>query len=332
MKRTGKIFGSIASLSLLLNNVAFATTEVVEESKEGLPTKYIFMGVAALVIVLLLFLGYKMDTKDSGITKVSHKAEKTRKKLSAKAEEIQQNSGTYEADEELYEEDGEIFENDDFNEPIEYTEEDSLYSVSNEDEIYEEKKNVGFSTKLEKKSINTDSKESKLESKLEKSDELDDVGEEFDTSIIDGLDEEESNSKNSFDETMLFNNSDFSATGTSLEDEIDNLENIDTESIDNDEDDSFIEELKKFEEPESSFEGFSVASKEQKMEEFKDEEIDSVKKPIEENVEDIEESTSSAPIDNDFLSQMEANLQKNKEDRNAKKYTKSTTNKNKEDK
>ena len=346
MKRTGKIYVSMASLGVLINNVAYPTTEVAEESKEGLPTKYIFMGVAALVIVLLLFLGYKMDTKESGsATKVSHKAEKTRQKLSAKAEAMQPNSGEYEADEEAYEADGEEFDNDDLNDSIEYNddEEDSLYSAANEDEDeaeeefegeYEENED-GFATGTVNtvKPVVVDSYEPETETEMEPElEEIEDSGEEFDTSIIDGLDDD-IDPKKSFDETMLFNNSDFSATGSSLEDEIDNLENInDTETEESadleEEEDNFIDELKSFEQPESDFEGFSVASKkEEKMEEFKEME-DEVEA---EELAPSDEEVADIPMDNEFLSQMEANLQKNQEDRKSKKepktYTKATTKK-----
>lgn len=337
MKRTGKIFVSAASLGVLLNNVAFAATEVTEESEGGLPTKYIFMGVAALVIALLLFLGYKMDTKDSSSsTKVSHKAEKTMKKLSAKAEAIKQNSGEYEADEDGYESDGEEFNNEDLNDSIEYKEdeEDSLYSTAleddEEDEVefegeYEEEDEGGFD--VGNNMVNpvvVDSEEPETETELEPElevEETEDEGEEFDTSIIDGLDDEEIDPKRSFDETMLFNNSDFSATGSSLEDEIDNLDNIDDTNLEETEEDAeaFIDELKSFEQPESSFEGFSTATKnENKMEEFKD-----VEEPKANLVGEYEEVTS-APMDSDFLSQMEANLQKSKETRTTKKETKTT--------
>ncbi|MBR2289810.1 MAG: hypothetical protein IJ867_04245 [Clostridia bacterium] len=336
MKKTGKIFVSMTSLGVLLNNVAYATTEVVEESDGGLSTKYIFIGAAVVVIALLLFLGYKMDTKgNETATKVSHKAEKTKKKLSAKAEEMQQNAGKYEADEESYEEDGEVFDNEDLNDTTEYSgdDEDSLFSAveDDDDEIEEveddDDEEEDYSNGFDTGAIKTVGK-SEPEPEEEPEEE---VGEEFDTSIIDKLDDEDE-PKNSFDETMLFNNSDFSATGSSLSDEIDNLENIsgteeeeEPDSIDlGGDDDSFINELKSFEEPESSFAGFSVSSndeaeKEDKFKEFKEEE--KPKKVVEPEGEDI---TETVAMDDDFLSQMEANLQKNQADRKSKKSTTST--------
>ena len=108
------------------------------------------MGVAALVIILLLYLGYKLDTKESDpqSSKAFSKIEKNKKKLAQKAEAIQQNSGVYEADEAVYEADDEIFNNDDLNDFVEYKDdEDSLFSVSSADELddadnFEEMANV----------------------------------------------------------------------------------------------------------------------------------------------------------------------------------------------
>lgn len=403
MKKTGKIFISMMSLGIILNNVCYAASEATDANKGSSPTKYIFIGAAILVIGLLLFLGYKMDTKESGgSTKVSHKAEKTKKKLSAKVEEIKQNEGTYEADDGAYEEDKELLGNEDLNDSVEYNgdEEDSLFDAANDeeddDEIedlsdYEDEDSNGFDTSAVSK---TSEPEPEPEPEAEEPE-----GEEFDTSIIDKLDEEEE-PKNSFDETMLFNNSDFSATGSSLANEIDNIngttsvesekesvedkadeikdevedepmseidtgtledkideidfseENLSEDNLSDDilpdedfsktilpekpkeellepeekslneetiedipeevepidfsaDDDSFINGLKDFKEPESTFGGFSTKDTE------KEEKIEI---EPEEDVKDI-------PVDNDFLSQMEANLQKNQEERKSKKST-----------
>lgn len=305
MKKTGKIFVSIASLGMLLNNVAYASTEVVEE-KSGLPMKYVFIGVAVLIIALLLYLGYKMDTKGSEKpSKVSIKKEKVRKKLTEKAEEIQQNSGTYEADDNItYEADKDMFENEDFNEKMEYDEdEDSLFDATYEDEdsIYED----------DPTQVDNIQDETEIDSE-------EDMGEEFDTSVIDGLDdeedEEETEPKKSFDETMIFTNEDFAkdSSGNDLEEEIDSLDNLDEmEALKEEENkDSFIDALKNFQEPESDFEGFSSAVNSSK----KEDEVKEHKKYTKVKKED-------SLMDNDFLSQMEENLQKNKAERDAKKET-----------
>ena len=305
MKKTGKIFVSIASLGMLLNNVAYASTEVVEE-KSGLPMKYVFIGVAVLIIALLLYLGYKMDTKGSEKpSKVSIKKEKVRKKLTEKAEEIQQNSGTYEADDNItYEADKDMFENEDLNEKMEYDEdEDSLFDATYEDEdsIYED----------DPTQVDNIQDETEIDSE-------EDMGEEFDTSVIDGLDdeedEEETEPKKSFDETMIFTNEDFAkdSSGNDLEEEIDSLDNLDEmEALKEEENkDSFIDALKNFQEPESDFEGFSSAVNSSK----KEDEVKEHKKYTKVKKED-------SLMDNDFLSQMEENLQKNKAERDAKKET-----------
>ena len=369
MKKTGKFFVSMASLGLLFNNVAYAATETQEKSG-GFSPKTIFIGVAGLIIVLLLYLGYKMDTKGrEKPSRVSQKSEKARQKLAEKVEEIKQNSGNYEDDEGVtYEEDKGALNNDDFNETVEYNEdEDSLYEVSNEKEpsIYDQPEDNSY----EEEPINSVEPEPEEE------------GEEFDVSVIDNLDDEEPaepvETKKVSDETILFDSKDLEDNGfesgieigsndnlednlndnlednsleNNLENEIDSLDNIDEDLEANlkaeSEKDSFIDELKNFEEPESDFAGFSSAATSPKKEDEKEPEprkytrVKKTEEPSEldndlisgETV-DIEEPTFSetediAP-DNEFLSQLEANLQKNKADREAKnaKSSKSTTTK-----
>lgn len=298
MKRTGKVFVSMASLGILLNNVAYATTEI-KIKQNGVSTKFVFIGVAAFVIILLLYLGYKMDTKGNDRSpKVSHKSEKIKKKLAQKAEEIKQNDGSYEEDKEvIYEEDKNEFKNEDLNDNIEYDEnEDSLFSTT-------------FNG----------------EDKLDESDNS--YGEVFDTSIIDGLDEEfESNTKK-FEDTMLFNNENItkSSFGNDLEDEIDELENIDElEALKEEENkDTFIDELKNFKEPESDFKGFSSSSNEEiSKKDFQVKDSSKSKNNLEEN-NDI--------ANNEFLSQMEENLEKDKLNRKKDRTNKKSTDKNEEE-
>lgn len=321
MKKTEKIFVSITSLEILLNNVAYASTEVAEK-QDGLSMKYIFIGVAVLIIILLLYLGYKMDTKgNERSTKVSHKSEKVKKKLTEKAEEIQQNSGAYEADDNItYEADKDMFENEDLNEKIEYDEdEDSLFATTfeNNDSIFEDDPIEINDIPEEKTEVEEEFINEEPEEEVEEEPE-EELGEEFDTSVIDGLDdeedEEETEPKKSFDETMIFTNEDFAkdSSGNDLEEEIDNLDNLEEmEALKEEENrDSFIEELKNFKEPESDFEGFSSASN------IKSTEEEPEVKPHRKYTKVKKENTS---VDNDFLSQMEENLQKSKAERNAKK-------------
>lgn len=321
MKKINKISVSMLMFRLCLNNYVFAATNEVQKNSNDSYAKFVFIGVAALVIILLLFLGYKMDTNDNGNEKrETKKINKEKEKIFNKVNSIKQNEGSYEADTEAYEADGLDFKNEDFNSSIEYKEdddEDSLYSTSSEKKENEEDDDYtdsdytnyagGFGTDSTVNipiPTNIESTETKEEPEIEK--------EEFDTSIIDNLDIDDS--KKSFDETMLFNNSDFSATGNSLEEEIDNLDTIKEENKVDDSQD-FLEELKKFEQPESTFEGFSVASNEDSIEEFNDKE---------ENMFSLNEESN---LDDDFISQMEATLKKNKESRKTKKVTKSTTKK-----
>ena len=352
MKKTGKIFVSMASLGILLNNVAYATTDTAQK-EGGLQIKYIFMGIAALVVVLLLYLGYKMDTKGSS-SRPTSKQKKAKAKLEQKAEEIKHNDGVYEEDADItYEEDG-AMDNDELNEVTEYSDDDeeegSLYAApatnENEESLFEESGEPTEENPEPAEPLNDTTEE--------------DVGEEFDTSVIDKLDEDEpvednNLGKDSFDETMLFNSDDFNTADASFEtgtDEIDTdnveissepeevkepeepaVEEITTEEpkedveiniLDNTED-SFINELKNFEEPESDFEGFSSGKKTDKPDKKEEPVEETVKEPVE--TETVEEPKISFSTDDDFLSQMEANLQKNKADREAKKASKTSSSK-----
>jgi hypothetical protein len=316
MKKSSKILSSLTIFALVFNNTVYAASETVTES-EGIPSKYIFIGIAAVVIILLLFLGYKMDTKGEDMfeSKPVKKAEK-KSVNKVKTKESQ------------YKEDLDIpYENDNIdssklNDEIEYSadEEESLFSNENNDE-----------GKVENEEINNNDYEA------DETYEDEEEGEEFDTSIIDGIEDEEDiviprtekNSK-SFDETMVFNNGTTSfTTNNNLEAEIDNLENIDESSdeiniLNNNESDPFIEELKNFKEPESDFAGFSVTPSNNEVTEKKaSKTYRKVKKPeilVDDEYDDAEAS-------NDFLSQMEANLQKKEKEKVAKKTTtkKSTT-------
>lgn len=350
MKKTGKIFVTMSYLSILLNNVAYAS-EATGEKTISFSGKPFLIGVAVLVIVLLLYLGYKMDSNDAGTPKISSKKEKQREKLIKKAEDLEQNSGTYEADDNIpYEADISNFTTSDFNEKVEYDEdEDSLFDISTKEEdvpILDE--NIGKVvddepiTNNELEEVNdaeepTESVETEPEDvgdvDEEPEPEPEETGEEFDVSVIDDLDDEETEVKEddskTSESTMLFDSSELAkaSSGKDLEEEIDNLdddlENIDEEVANALEEeskrDTFIDEIKNFKEPEETdFVGFSVAKPIKKEEVIKEEE----KKEKEE--------AESAPIsnvstDNEFLSQMEANLEKSKEERNAKKAKTTST-------
>lgn len=399
MKKTKKILGSLVTTSLLLNKTVYAAEEVAKEG-EGFPTKYIFMGVALLVIVLLLFLGYRMDSRGGEFS--SPRAPKKQKKQKSKIKEVEHDDIEYTADNNVN------YTNDNINTNDLY--EDTEYEEDSDDT------NTGFS--LEEPFNEEDLLNDVNSNSMPEVDNFDDTtyGEEFDTSIIDGLDDEEdftptepikpetpkapeiNKTPSSFDETMIFN--DFNnpiASSNNLENEIDELDNInddkeisnfdnlnsnmeinnfdnlsaneevnnfenlnnpndglnnindfnefnnfnnineinnnevnDLDNLNNlEESDPFIEELKNFKEPESDFEGFSVASS--KVD-------DKLEKKIKEKMEKLEEKpvkkyTKVKKEDNpeqDFLLQMEENL-KTKDEGDKKTTTRKTTTKKKKE-
>lgn len=391
MKKTKKILGSLVIISALLNKTVYAAEEVAKEG-EGFPTKYIFMGVALLVIVLLLFLGYRMDSRGGEIS--SPRAPKKQKKQKTKVKEVEHNDIEYSADNTV------DYMNDSINTNDLY--EDTEYEDDTEDNI-----NTRFS--LEEPFNEDDLLNDVNSNSIPESNDYDDstYGEEFDTSIIDGLDDEDdfvlsepvnpetpkapevNKTPSSFDETMIFN--DFNnpiVSSKNLENEIDELDNVNDDeeindfdnlnnnvetnnfdnlntneeinsfenlnntnddlnninnfnemsndkvgSLDNlnnlEESDSFIEELKNFKEPESDFEGFSVASTKT------DEKLE---KKIKEKMEKLEEKpvkkyTKVKKEDNpeqDFLLQMEENLKTKDEGVKEATTRKTTTRKKKE--
>ena len=309
MKKIKKITVSLCMLGLIANNAYCTTNEVVSSS--GGYTKYLFMGVAALVIILLLFLGYKMDTKGDDFS-ISKPQKKSFKKNSSKHQE------TYEEDSIGYEVD--ILDTSDINDSVEYEEdeteeaEESLFDSTNNDfdlNIY----NNESSEELSEIYDYTENDEDGTE----------EYGEEFDTSIIDNIDADDdidiSNTNNSFDGTMVFDTSKLNEINdlndeinTEIEEidvgleEIDNLEDVNILETEND---PFIDELKNFKEPEVEFGGFSVASSKSEPEEI---EAD-IEKTIGEQPE--ENNFTDIPVDAGFLEQME----KNQEERTSKKST-----------
>jgi hypothetical protein len=331
MKKGGKILGTLAVLALVFNNTVYATTESTAES-EGFPTKYIFIGVAAIVLILLLFLGYKMDTKGDELfaPKISRSSKKVEKKSAKKPEPKE---SEYEEDAEISYENDSIDNSEEIADEIEYSEDDEESLFSAENDSNDDSEEFSFS-----------SDEGNEEEKSEEDDNEDEeeyTGEEFDTSIIDGIEDEEdittSNKEEkptSFDETMVFDNGSTNITSDKLEDEIDSLDNIDDNmeeiNIGGDTSDPFIDELKNFEEPESDFEGFSVESSKDDIGDIEESKPSKKYKKVKKEEKVVEEEKNTEIQDsNDFLAQMEATLQKNKEERNAR--NKSTTTKNKKE-
>ncbi len=296
MKKFKKITLLLGVLAVLANN-SYATTE--EVASNGNYTKYLFMGVAALVIILLLFLGYKMDSKGGDDFKVSKSSKKSSKKGASKH---QIKTEEYIADTTIYESD--IVSADDIKETIEYEEDEEqpLFEYNNED--------TSVNNYIE---------------------ETEEYGEEFDTSIIDSIDDDIDVSNNN-DETISFNPATmeevYKSTVGNIEsvEEIEPIEDIEAEldklepeeevSLEENESDPFIDSLKNFKEPEIEFSGFSVANS-KKEEEKIIEEQPKKSKNKEEDVSDF----SDIPVDTGFLEQMEKNLEKNQKEREAKKAT-----------
>lgn len=273
MKKLKTTLTLSAATLLVFSNNCFAATDATTEATNT--TKYIAIGVAAVIIILLLFLGYKMDSK--GNDEVSYVSKKSkRKEKHVKKEEVK-----YEPDTITYENDN--VNTNDLSESVEYEEddEDSLFSTMDDND------ELGIDTPI-MKTLEPDPEENLEESENEE------YGEEFDTSIIDDIEDEEEIEvpKKNIEETMVFNNP------PAKEKEENIVENVDP----------FLEELNNIDKSETSFEGFSVSSNDDK----KDEE-----KPHKKYTKVKKDSASD-----DFLAQMEENLKKDKEKRDARKSKK----------
>lgn len=379
MKKLGKILVSLSIPVLLLNNIVYATSGEASSS-EGFSTKYIFMGIAALVIIMLLFLGYKMDTKDdSAPSKPSKKAQKAAKAKKVKQQKVQE---VYEEDNTKYEDDNinaedlvedseyeedyndEAYNEEDYNEEYSdnstYVDDDEDVLYSDLSESYSEEENVIKENEVEKDpeeavgtmfdtsiidNIDNDAEVPELENSTEEQP-VEAMGAMFDTSIIDNIDNDVElpaieekieekpiveNSTPAFDETMIFNEPPITNNIVEVNpmDNLDNTNEIinDIESIDSvdnkikdvkveEEENSFIKELQNFKEPESTFEGFSVATPnvEKNVEEVGEKKTRKYTK-----VKKAEEKPEEMSINDDFLAQMEENLQKHNEEIEAKK-------------
>lgn len=197
-------------------------------------TKTIILAVFAIILILVLYVGFKMDSYDS---------KKEPKEKKSKLDKI---NNYISSKDEVYEEDEKAYEMDDIN-----PEEISSNTEYEEDELEE----LGFA--------NDNSEASLYEMPSDDAEEYEDdeeYGEEFDTSIIDDLDEEELNSepeiknsiletklgpnpianvveelkekqKESFDSTMVF---DTPIKTSALENDIDELDDIEEELDDED--------------------------------------------------------------------------------------------------
>ena len=121
---------SVAGLLLLSNN-CFAAAAGTSSGGTTNITKYIAIGVAVLIVILLLFLGYKMDSKDS------EQIDYSRKKSKKKEKNVKKEDPKYESDNVTYEEDN--INISDLSDPVEYEDnsedEESLFSTINNDDV-----------------------------------------------------------------------------------------------------------------------------------------------------------------------------------------------------
>lgn len=337
MKNLQKILIIIIGLVMFFPSEAHAAISFSNPS-----AKTIILAVFAIILVLVLYVGFKMDSYDS---------KKESKEKKSKADKI---NNYVSSKDEVYEEDEKAYEVDDIN-----PEELSSNVEYEEDELEE----LGFENENVENSLEEVSSDD-IEEYVEEEEE---PGEEFDTSIIDDLDEEDSNSnpeiKNSileskissnpianvleelkerenFEGTMVFDSlaktsslekdieelddmeeskedynieesveEDTTEALPGLEEEIDALDSIEESNVVDEEDDPFIKELQNFKEPESDFEGFSVKQKNEKEEIInidKDVKKEVVEKPRKKYTKIKKEENS---LGEDFLKQMEKNLE-----------------------
>lgn len=369
MKKIVKVSVLSSTMMLMLNNIVYA--ETADATTSGNSTmKYVFMGIALLVVILLLFLGYRMDTRDDSSFKPSKSSNKAPKPAKTK---VKKEKVVKPKVQEVYEPDNITYENDNNFDTSDLYENDSNFDTSDlvETSEYEEDddENLFFGGSVPKTSPSSDDIYSSNTPKVEEiPEENETYGEVFDTSIIDQIDDDEEENinvipkeedddikfdkTNAFDETMVFSNStngfdltddlediedDETFSATKLEDDNDIIDSTNSleSNYDNsfnlleekDNDESFIDSLKKYEEPESSFEGFSVAPDEEIKitEEKKPKKYKKSKKNItveNEIPEEPVQTTDETHVDFDFLAQMEENLEKEKEERESKKTTK----------
>lgn len=297
MKNIKKVLLLLLMMTITINNNVYAAGDSTDS--EGFSAKYIFIGFAFLVIILLLFLGYRIDTKGEDIVRSPKPNKKQAKKEAINTDVAyeEDKNTTYQADESV--------SNDDLNDSIEYVDDDEYDNSI--DNIEDESSNYFDNNVEEIDNNHTNDSEESLLSVNENEENNEDLGEEFDTSILDNLDDEETdeeeipttnNTKKSFDETIVFDNK--------LEDEIDSLDDENNDIVSRTDDDSFINELKNFKEPESNFSGFSV--KKDNKNEINIEEEETIN-----DVPNVNNKNLNNAVTDNFLHQMELNLEKNKD-------------------
>lgn len=303
------------AMLLMPNEVSAASISLSDVS-----IKNVFLILAIVIILLLLYLGYKMDSNE-GIKEPKEKKSKKKEFVDSKSNYVKpQVETTYVPDEKEYEEDNREYEVDNVNpdeisESVEYEEDDVA-----DDETYTEPEKSLFDSSSnmdETISFDTNALNKEISDEVEEMEDAEDVGEEFDTSIIDKIDEEEEfgfatavpKSKvevEEYEETEEYG------------------EEFDTSIIDQIDDEFEMEPVKNVEEmvnnivepeEETEFQGFSVGVP--KAKEEPEEEVEIVEEVV------VEEkpkkrytkvTPKTTELDEDFMRQMEKNLEIGSED------------------
>ena len=214
MKKLMKISVLSSAIMLMLNNIVYAETADATASSNS-TMKYVFMGIALLVVILLLFLGYRMDSRDDSSFKPSKNPNKGSK---PSKEKVKKEKIVKQKIQEVYEPDNITYENDNNFDTSDLYENDNNFDTSDlvETSEYEEDddENLFFGSNMPSANLSNE-----VFSNNPKVEENETYGEVFDTSIIDQIDDEEENidvaieeedddvkfdKTNSFDETMVF--------------------------------------------------------------------------------------------------------------------------------
>lgn len=267
------IFILIGTILLLPNEVMAESASTSEFS-----IKNVCIIILIAIILLLLYMGYRMDSNER---ETEMKRQKTNKKIdNAKPQDKYVNDYEYESDINEYEVDNvnpdEISETIEYEEDYlddEYDDEKTLYEVANQ--------STNLKTNLEENidsTRNFDTSELRKELSFSEEEIYEEYGEEFDISIID---------------------------------DIDNLEN------DMDNKSGAIESINNFKESETEFSGFSVApaisnEKSVKTTEKKQtgkKNTKSYVKTEEENIAEEIDTNETGVLEEDFVKQMKNNLE-----------------------
>jgi len=309
MKRS-RIILLLAFLFATIKNNTFATTNVSSANINNGSISISPFAFGAILIILVLIIGYKMDKSVSNTTSIKKTKEKNkfdentkinlRDYSSIEESKIYADENKadipYEADKNEYYESENDFDYSALNEDTEYEEDDiSLFTIEN----YKEEDD--FSNKIEKQESFSKESDMKLNS----------------NNVNDNKFSTFQNSEKTFEKDEF----DYSDAVEGLEEKIDSLEDLNElplqqnekiEIIEKQDAKSFMDEINKYKEEaeHDDFEGFTTKSS-LKIEK---EEKKNTRKNISIKEEKIDEDLTNQ-IDIDFLSQMEQNLKNNQKER-----------------